>query len=140
MNGKPTKPEDHLLENGDPEVNFEQLQEQLKAAPWRHTYDGIPLIEFGDEGEWLMTIGHVDKTAFVNACDAYYRDVRGEPIWRNDDVDPVPVAVRAERLAFLVADTRHRKARIVKQEEFPHGDWEVHFGEGDIPVTGLAVY
>lgn len=46
-----------------------------QAKTWPHTYDGIPIFEIGDDGEWLVTLGHVDKTAFAKACDAYYRAV-----------------------------------------------------------------
>lgn len=93
---------------------------------WPHTYDGIPVIEIGDDGEWLVTVGHVDKNKFARACDDYYRDVRNESL---TDVYEVS-------LQEVARETTHKKARIVRLEEFPFGDFELRFdNNGDVDVT-----
>lgn len=107
-------------------VTLTDLQDRLKAAPWRHTYNGIPVFELGDDGEWLVTIGHVDKAAFVEACDAYYRDTAGHAlteVWHGWTT------------AEVIEETEHTKARIGYPDEFPAGEFAVWFGEGDVDVT-----
>ena len=93
--------------------------EQLAAGSWRHTYDGIAVIELGDDGEWLFTLGHIAPAAFAAACEAFYQDVCGEPL---PSTDPA-------------ANTVHTTARIIPDTDFPHGEFEVRFGEGDLNVT-----
>jgi hypothetical protein len=93
--------------------------EQLAVAPWRHTYDGIPVIELGDDGEWIFTPGHIDKDAFAAACEAFYQDVCGEPL---PDPDPA-------------ASITHITARIIPEADFPYGEFEVRFHDGDLQVT-----
>lgn len=60
-----------------------------------------------------------DKATFVAACDAYYRDVCGDPL---PDRDPVTVI-------------DHIHAWITPETEFPHGEHEVRFHEGQVPIT-----
>jgi len=100
----------------------DELREQLKGTPYGYTYNGIPVIELGDAGEWLITIGHVDKAAFARACDAYYRDVNGDD-WPRAEV------------ARIAEEARHRKARIVNPDEFLVGECEFVFDEGDVDIT-----
>jgi hypothetical protein len=108
-------------------VTLTDLQDRLKATPWRHTYNGTPIWELGDDGEELFTIGHVDKAAFVAACDAYYRDTTGETL--------LSVYSGDWTAAEIIEDTAHTKASIVYADEFPAGEFEVRFGEGDVDVT-----
>ena len=93
--------------------------DQLAAASWRHTYNGIPVIELGDDSEWIITPGHIDPAAFTAACEAFYQDVCGETL---PDTDPA-------------ANITHTTARIIPAAEFPHGEYEVRFGQGDMSVT-----
>lgn len=102
-----------------------ELQEQLNAT-YGYTYGGIPVIELGDAGDWIITIGHVDKTSFANAVDAYYRDVNGDN-WPRADV------------SRIAEEAKHRKALIVNPNEFLDGECEFRFDEGDIDVTTWAV-
>jgi hypothetical protein len=106
------------------------LNEQAKS--WPHTYDGIPVWEIGDEGEWLVAIGHVDKATFAKACDAYYRAVSHHSL--------AEVYDGATTLAEVAEDATHRKADIRHLEEFPHGDFAVLFDEGDVDVTTWTAY
>ena len=93
--------------------------DQLAAAPWRHTYDGIPVIELGEDSEWLFTPGHIDPAAFAAACEAYHQDVCGEPL---PDTDPV-------------TSITHINARILPEAGFPYGEYEVRFHDGDVQIT-----
>lgn len=106
-------------------VTLAELQDRLKATPWRHTYNGIPIWEIGDDGEWLITVGHVDKGAFAKACDDYYRDVRDESL----------AEIAGDGIAGIAADVTHKKARIIHPNEFPSGEFEVLFDDGDVDVT-----
>lgn len=108
-------------------VTLAELTERLKATPWPHTFtvDGIPVWEIGDEGEWLMTLGHVDKTAFAKAYDAYLEEVCGD--------DRLGQCFTIEE---FVSEAEYRKARIARLEEFPLGEFEVVLDKaGDVDVT-----
>lgn len=101
----------------------DQAYEQFKTT-CGYTYDGIPVIELGDAGDWIVTIGHVDKTAFAKACDAFYREVNG------DDWPRAGVARIAE-------EAKHRKALVVDPDA--DGECVFFFDEGDVDVTTWAV-
>jgi hypothetical protein len=107
----------------------DQLREKYTKTFPAGVYDGMPIVELGDGGEWLMTFGRVDKAEFVKACGAWFQDTCGGSLSEAGVGSP----------GALIADTRHRKAQIVHLEEFPSGDYEVRFDEGDVDVTVLAV-
>lgn len=102
----------------------EQLRERLKTTNG-YVYDGIPVVEFGDAGEWLITIGHVDKTTFAKACDAYYRETNGDD-WPRAEV------------ARIADEATYRKARVVNPGA-ADDEWELRLDEGDVDVTVWAV-
>jgi hypothetical protein len=109
------------------------LEARLKATPYAYTYEGISVFELGEDGEWLVAVGHVDKDAFAAALDGYYREVREESI-----LDGYYGAVTT--FSDIAADAKHQKAQIINLEEFPLGEFGLQFGsEGDIDVTTLAV-
>jgi len=103
----------------------DQLRARLKSAPAGYTYSGIPIFDIGDCAEQVITIGHVDKTAFAKAYDAYLDEVCG--------ADRLGQEFTIEEFA---GEARHVKAFIRHVEEFPHGEFEVVFDKaGDVDVT-----
>lgn len=101
------------------------IPQQLEEADWAHTYDGVRIWELGEDGDLLMTVGHIDRDVFAKACDAYARE-----IWSYSPAEAVD-----EGLTQIAGDSTHETARIVDPSDFPYYDFEVKFGEGDLPVT-----
>lgn len=116
-------PQDDTTERGP--TMTATIPQQLEEANWKHTYDGIPIWELGEDGDLLITVGHVDPMAFAKACDAYARE-----IWDYSLAGAVD-----EGLGQIAGDTTHETARIVDPSDFPYFDFEIKFGEGDLPMT-----
>ena len=95
------------------------MSDQPCTPTWRHTYNGIPVIELGEDGEWIIAPGHIDTVAFAAACEAFYQDVCGESL---PGTDPA-------------ASITHTTARITPAAEFPYGEYEVRFNDGDLQIT-----
>lgn len=109
----------------------DQLREEFIRCSQGLVYDGIPIIELGDDAEQVITFGHVDKSALVKAYDAYLRDVCGEPLSKLQGFTVEEFADEAE----------YQKARIRHLEEFPLGEFEVVFDEnGDVDITVRVNY
>jgi len=103
------------------------LRERLRANLWPCTYNGIPIWELGDSAELTITIGHVDPAAFARAYDAYLRAVGADPLTEETGVT----------VGEFAASVRHRRARIIRPEQLPAGEFGIEFTEhdGDVDVT-----
>lgn len=106
-------------------VTTDQLQARLTTSPCGYIYDGILIIELGDDADRVVTIGHVDKAAFGRAYDTYLNEVCGP--------DRLDLGFTIEEFA---AEAWHAVAYIRPLDEFPHGEFEIVLDKaGDVNVT-----
>lgn len=112
------------------------------GRPWvldvRAVY-GVPMLgQFGDDGEYLVALGHVDQQRFAAACQGYARAWALDPGQRRLFAEHDDVLMWNYPLVSALARIEHRMARLD-----PHLDsgWVLLWGESlpgrDVPVTVL---
>lgn len=103
-----------------------EIPRQLQDASSETTDTGLTVWELGEDGEILITVGHVDKAMFALACDQYARKM-----WDYSLAGQVEGGL--EEIADRIA---HCRARIVDPPQHEYHDFELALGEpGDFDLT-----
>lgn len=103
-----------------------EIPRHLQDALHEITGTGLPVWELCEDGEMLLTVGHVDKAMFAQACDEYARKV-----WEYSLKDAVEGGL--EEVADRIS---HLRARVIDPPQDAYYDFELAFGEpGDFDAT-----
>jgi hypothetical protein len=100
---------------------------------------GVPMLgQIGDDGEYLVALGHVEQQRFVAACQGYAREWVLDPGQRRLFADHDDVLTWNYPLVSALERTEHRMARL---DPHPDTKWVLLWGESlpgrDVPVTVL---
>lgn len=103
------------------------IPQQLADVGANDTIDGIPVWELGEDGDLIITVGHVDPRTFANACDNYALTNWAESL----------AADYEHGLNDMVDDVTHRWMQIIDPREGTDYEFEVEWAaEGyGTPVT-----
>jgi len=110
-----------------PEISDIEIPPQLADAGWNDTVNGIRLWELNEDGDLIITVGHLDRTEFAKACDDYARKSWDQGLAGDYEGG----------LDGMTDDVTHRWAQIIDPPNDQYFDFEVRFTEEGVgfPVT-----